>query len=373
MKRWYTLIIRKKSKISFTIFIMLMFVYVSFSLTRQVFASSVTSRQATEAELATVQKGVVGFSVKPVFNRGQQQANVNYWSLTVIPKQTVHLNVEIINGDTDHTFEIAANQAVTNENLTVDYSKNEKIAKSMLSQTAPIDFYTATSVAKSQKNHVMLPVKKNTVVTIPIDILVPDKHFDGQAVGGISVTRQPTDSEKNQAVSNVYNYTYAIVATEGKKQPKANVSLVSMQAQAKKFNNTVKVNIKNSSHAIISGVSVKGAITNSKGHKMATIAMTNGTIVPLAKFSLIFRNTDKQWADGMYHVTLLMTDKDKNRWVINQDINITDGRSRVEKIKTTFKDDTLKLLLTIFLPIILLVLVLVVLGYVKFLKKNNHI
>ncbi|WP_156765839.1 WxL protein peptidoglycan domain-containing protein [Leuconostoc lactis] len=365
------MIISQKSKIAFIILILLMFVCVSVSVTRQAFASSVTSRQATEAEISTVQKGAVGFSVNPVFNSGQQQDNVNYWSLSAIPKQTVHLKVAIINGDTDHTFEIAANQAVTNENLTVDYSKNEKVAKSMLSQTTPIDFYTATSVAKSQKNHVTLPVKKNTVVTIPIDILVPDKHFDGQAVGGISVTRQPTDSEKNQSVNNVYNYTYAIVATEGKKQPKANVSLVSMQAQAKKFNNTVKVNIENSSHAIVSDVSVKGVITNNKGRKVANIAINNGTIAPLAKFSLIFRDTDKQWVDGTYHVTLLMTDKDKNRWVINQNINITDGRSHVEKIKPSFKDDSQRLLLAIFLPLILLVLILVILGYLKILRKGH--
>lgn len=39
-------------------------------------------------------------------------------------------------------------------------------------------------------------------------------------------------------------------------------------------------------------------ITNPKGKIMAKLSIKDGTIVPLAKFGLVFRSTDARWADG---------------------------------------------------------------------------
>lgn len=293
-----------------------------------VFAASIVTRQATQSEMSTLNNSTVGFSVKPLYGKNQRVDNVNYWSLIVKPKQVVKLNLEILNGGDDHAFDINVNQAVTNGNLTVDYSKNKKTARTMLNGSLPIEFPVAAKVAGSQQSYSTIDVKKNTVVTVPIEVTVPDNPFDGHAVGGVSVTRHATASEKEKTINNIYNYTYAIVMAENKEVVNPDVSLVSLQAQSKQYDNTVTVNVKNKTNTIISNVVVNGRVTNPKGKIMAKLSIKDGTIVPLAKFGLVFRSTDARWADGKYHVKLIMTDKKNHELVVDQDIDIKGNKKQ---------------------------------------------
>lgn len=321
-----------KEKIRQTI-VILMIILVSLLISGTTSASSIGTRPATKSEVSTTKSSAVGFLVKPLYGKRQRQGDVNYWSLSVKPNQVVKLQLEIINGDKEHQFDVTLNQAVTNGNLTVDYSKNEHITKSMLSGNTPIDFAKMAKVAGSQNNHRTLTIGKNTVATVPITITVPAQSFDGQAVGGVAVTRHATASEQNNTINNVYNYTYAVVLTGNKKTVQPDISLVSLKAQAKKFDNTVTVNVKNTTNTIVSGVAVNGEVTNSKGKQVAKMVIKNGTISPLAKFGLVFRNTEAQWTPGKYHIKLTMTDKSKHKWIIDQDVVIKDKKAVVEKIK----------------------------------------
>jgi hypothetical protein len=299
---------------------------------KTVLAAPIATRAATESEISMTKGGAIGFSVKPLYGKNQRQENVNYWSLRVKPKEVVNLSLAIINGDADHDYDIVVNQAITNGNLTVDYSKKASLTDKMLSQKSPIDFPSVAAVADSQKNQTTISVKRHTVVTVPIAIHVPEKAFVGQAVGGVSVTRHATAAEQKSTINNVYNYTYAIVMAEGAEKIAPNISLVSLQAQAKQFNNTITVNVKNATNAIASGVSVKGVVTNAKGKQVAKLVMNHGTISPLAKFGLVFHNTEAQWAPGKYHVKLTMADKDKHQWLVDQTITIKGNKVVTEKV-----------------------------------------
>lgn len=359
-----------KKKIRQTIVIVTM-ILVSLLVSETISASSINTRPATESEVSTTKSSAVGFSVKPVYGKGQRQGDVNYWSLLVQPKQVVKLQLEIINGDTEHQFDVAVNQAVTNGNLTVDYSKSEQIAKSMLSGHTPIDFAKMAKVADSQKNQTTMTVAKNTVMTVPITITVPAQPFDGQAVGGVAVTRHATANEKKKTINNVYNYTYAVLMTGSKETVKPDVSLVSLKAQAKQFDNTVTVNVQNTTNAIVSGIAVNGEVTNSKGKQVAKMVMKNGTISPLAKFGLVFRNTEAQWAPGKYHVKLTMTDKAKHTWIVDQDVVIKEKKTVFEQVKAPRDKQSNNWLVSVLVALIVLLVGLSGFWYYRFRRQQN--
>lgn len=337
----------------------------------KVFSDSIKTRPATESEVNTIRKTDIGFSVEPLYGERQRENNVNYWSLIVRPNQVVKLTLKIVNGDKNHEFDIGVNTAVTNSNLTVDYSKTPSAAKKMLSGDVPIDFPKSSNIASSGHSAKRILVAKDTVATIPIEVSIPSNRFKGQSVGGVSVTRLATDNESKQTISNLYNYTYAIVMAENNKPVTPNVEFVSLSGRAQKFNNTVKVKIKNSSNAIVSGVSVNGAVTNNTGKQVAKLIMKNGTISPLADFDLVFRNNDVQWPAGKYHVKLVMMDKENNQWRVNQEITIKKNKKltidNVKKNKVQNKQGLIFTLIVIILSLIIIGLF----AYFKILRNRQ--
>ena len=133
----------------------------------------------------------------------------------------------------------------------------------------------------------------------------------------------------------------------------------------------MKVKIKNSSNAIVSGVSVNGAVTNNTGKQVAKLIMKNGTISPLADFDLVFRNNDVQWPAGKYHVKLVMMDKEKNQWRVNQEITIKKNKKlTIDNIKKNKVQNKQGLIFTLIV-IILSLIIIGLFAYFKILRNRQ--
>src|SRR5574341_541785 len=66
------------------------------------------------------------FSIEAVLEGNQKDENISYWWLKVKKGESIKLNLIINNGNEENNFEIAANQAVNNNNFTLDYSLSDE-------------------------------------------------------------------------------------------------------------------------------------------------------------------------------------------------------------------------------------------------------
>ncbi|WP_257943211.1 DUF916 domain-containing protein [Lactococcus cremoris] len=64
--------------------------------------------------------------MEAVLEGHQKDENISYWWLKVKKGESIKLNLIINNGNEENNFEIAANQAVNNNNFTLDYSLSDE-------------------------------------------------------------------------------------------------------------------------------------------------------------------------------------------------------------------------------------------------------
>ena len=82
------------------------------------------------------------FSIEAVLEGNQKDENISYWWLKVKKGESIKLNLIINNGNEENNFEIAANQAVNNNNFTLDYSLSDEKVEQYLAEKEPtFNFY----------------------------------------------------------------------------------------------------------------------------------------------------------------------------------------------------------------------------------------
>lgn len=287
-------------------------------------AAEITRRDATKAEQKST-ASTTKFSVEPVMDQQQIKSDVTYWWMRANPgkRQTIH--VKIVNGEESAKFDMAVNQAVTNENLTVDYGKRGEGAYKLLTNATPINFEKATSIGDHKDSKYKITLAPHEVAIVPLTINVPKQAFTGLAVGGLSVTREAAESI-DSAVTNVFNYTYAIVLQGSDKVGQANLNFTNLEVKRRTHNNKFIINLTNRTNAIIKGVSAVGTVKNEANQTVAKINLKDGTIVPQAKFALQLVDHGKKLPAGKYRIDLLVKDDSKQLWQVKETIAITNNK-----------------------------------------------
>ncbi|MDR3189585.1 MAG: DUF916 and DUF3324 domain-containing protein [Lactobacillaceae bacterium] len=314
-------------------------------------AQDISMRPATNSELVTT-KSNVGFSVKPKFEKHQADDKLAYWWLRVKPAEQIIAHVEIINGAKEHIYRIAANQAVCNRNLTVDYSKHV-LTTDEINAASPVDFTKTVAFGTTHKSQVDILVRRNTVADIPIVVDVPRDEFNGITVGGISVT-QKVDAQQ-QTVKNVFNYTVAMVLQENNVKVKPDLKLAKIITKAENGDNLTKVQLINPTNALIKNVQATGTIQDNKGKTISELKLASGTITPQAKFALEFNYQTAKLPAGRYHLVLKLEDADKQIWEFNKIFTIQD--KKITEVNGDGQAGTVKRSAHLALPLIIGLLV----------------
>ncbi|MDR2834251.1 MAG: DUF916 domain-containing protein [Streptococcaceae bacterium] len=225
----------------------------------------------------------VGFSAIAVLEKHQTDNSLSYWRLKPEAGKDIHLVLKITNGEKKNTFTISANQAITNQNLVVDYGLDKKSALKLLSTKPAFDFYSQVLLGdKKTPKEVTIELKPNESIEFPLIVKVPDNLWDGVQIGGINVTRKPSADEQKASIVNLYNYAFALVleGNEVKSGNELSISMDKLTVDKQAFT------LKNETQNIVKNVDLHGAIKDKDGKKVAQVDINNGTIVPFAQVSI---------------------------------------------------------------------------------------
>jgi len=263
----------------------------------------------------------VGFSAVPETNENQlpDKDNSFFW-LGIKPKQTVTVYISVVNGKRPGTFEISANQAITNRNLSYDYQASAKTVQNSIAKQTPFTINKIANVDGSGKNIKKISLPANTRARIPITITMPTTQYHGLMLGGINVVRDLTKAEKAKAgISSRYAFTVALALQEGDLDSvNPDVKAVKIQGvSADHYQVKTIFTVQNATFKNIKDATFKGEISNQKNHVISKLKL-KGRVSPMAKVGLYF-NHGKKLAAGKYHLRATMTDNTtKQVWKFNK-------------------------------------------------------
>lgn len=242
----------------------------------------------------------IGFSVKPILEEHQIYQDIGYWWIKPT-KEMVTLEIQVINGNQENSFELSANQAITNQNFVVDYGQEIKMAKNYLIEDPVVNFEKMVAFGEEQTfGKKQITLQPNETITIPITLYLP-KNFQGTAIGGINITRMPTMEEEKESLVNLYNYAFALVVES--EETSTQLPLKLSIGNIEKDNQSVE--IINPSQTLLRDVRIKATLQNKKGEEMAIIDSEKGTIVPKGKITFPMQVKAKLKKNEQYSLKIL--------------------------------------------------------------------
>lgn len=229
----------------------------------------------------------------------EDRQELSYWWLDVSKEEEMVLYVEITNGQTENTFDISVNQAITNENLVIDYSLSSRESARYLASAPAFDFTQQVKIGEQNaKEKIQITLAPHESKRIPLTLDLSEKPV-GQAIGGVNVTRHAKDAERTGSILNVYNRAFALVldAGEGENLP-VQLSLGKLEADEQTLVLT------NPNAQILEDVSIEATITDSSGEKVSELQAKQGALVPQAKISFAMHNEKKLEQGEQYQLMM---------------------------------------------------------------------
>lgn len=247
--------------------------------------------------------GKVFAAEKPDYNvevrlpNNQMKKSINYWWLKVKPKMHQKLSLTISNqSKVIKKFSVSANPAFTNANMTIDYSKSNKQAKMALTGNQPFLISDISNVNNTGKNFQHIEIEPGYSKKINVGIQVPKRPFEGLVLGGINVTEVAPTFRSNQAINNLFGYTYAVVLQESRKVPAAKINVSSVRYDTK--NQQFMFDVTNRTNSLAQKVAVQAKIMDVRGDVVASYKNKNATIVPQGIVHLSLSNDNLKVRPG---------------------------------------------------------------------------
>lgn len=233
---------------------------------------------------AYAQSQGIGFTSQAIFEEHQTRDDLPYWWLKVKPGEQINLKMKITNGNQENTFDITVHQAVTNDNFTVDYGLSEnEIKKYLIKNNAMIDFYNDVFVGnQNEKGQTKITLSANQSVIVPIKLQIPKTNYNGQTIGGITVTREGKESERKNGILNVYSDAIALVldTQSSNKSPQLQLGAGTLKT------NSQEINLKNPFSQMIQKVTIDATIKDNQGKVYSNLQTAQAAVVPYASVKL---------------------------------------------------------------------------------------
>lgn len=309
----------------------------------------------------------IGFTAQAVLNENQKDKNLGYWWLSAKPEENINLKLRVTNGENPNTFEMTSNQAITNSNMVVDYTQPLDKIGQFLSEDPKFDFYQNVLLGEMKsKGKLSFKLQPHQTIEVPITVQIPSSGIQGQAIGGINISRKPQESERNNGLLNVYNYAFALVL-EGENVKAERLSLTPGIMQKEKQS----LILENPSKLLIRDVSVNAHITNSKGKVVASIETRKGVVVPRANISLDFNTEEVLKNNSVYHMITEIKEGSKAQEAKYQLKVDNSGKVTVEKENINKNENKVNFTLYIGIGMVSLALAFIGVFIVKG-RKNNE-
>lgn len=315
----------------------------------------------TNTRASTTKNNQVSFDAEAILPKNQQ-SKASYFDLRVRAGSSEKLTIKLRNiTNQKQRIIIETNNAITNQNGAIDYSKSKAQLLGTPSFKAMV----------SGPHSVILKPKEVRKVEFPLKI--PTKGFKGTVLGGFYCYSKPLkNSPKEQGVSLLNNFAYTI----GAKLECTNEVIHSKLTLKKVFPGlangylTVFATLENPQPVLLSRLDMRATVTK-KGQSAVLKQVTKKiSIAPRTRFRLPIDWDNEPLKSGRYVLTIHLKSPAGEKWLLKKEFSIKGDAEKLNKSAVEVKkpaDNSL-----IYLMMDFLVMVILILGvYIYRLKHKN--
>lgn len=267
------------------------------------------------------------FSVQAILPENQKSKNVSYFDFELMPnsQQTIEIAISSVSAvGEERTYKIEVNNATTNRNGLVDYSEGDREKDSSL------------KIALSEIVKVVptVTIPHGETVRVPIQIDMPDEHFEGILLGGITVTEVEDELEDTkQQVTNVFYYNIGLALSQGDVTPPLELNLVGVSKSQENRRSIISGIIQNPTARILRNLSIDASI-HRKGQVKPLFyrSETNMAMAPNSNFDFGVGTEDQPLKAGSYTMKVKATAEDEE-WEWTKAFEIT--KEEAKKLNET--------------------------------------
>ncbi|MGX7049303.1 DUF916 and DUF3324 domain-containing protein [Pseudolactococcus piscium] len=236
------------------------------------------------------------FSVTPL-DPETKQTQSSYYDLKVAPNEHKVLPIRIFNGaDQAVKLKLKLNNGATNDNGITDYSGN-----SNKNTTLKVGF---SDIATVESEDVTIPAK--SAIDVPVTVIMPEKQYDGQILGGIRVTSAETKAKpKTSGVESNIAYTVGVVLRETEAEIVPDMSLLDAKIEQRNSQNVISATLQNGAPVIIKKLEAKASVTKAGSKKVLYEAEnSNMRMAPNSQFNYGINLVNNSFKSGKYIMTV---------------------------------------------------------------------
>lgn len=309
--------------------------------------------------------GQVGYDIQAIIPENQIDKNKSFFDLKMEPSQKQVIEIMINNtSNKDSSFKVSVNQAYTNNQGFIDYSKNDIEPDESMK-------YKMSDIAKVEEEVV---VSANSSRKVPITLEMPEEKFYGQILSGIQVEKKIDDDGEGK-ITNSYGYILGLKLTETDVEIRRQLNLKSIEP-AVSFNRTsVVALLQNPTMDAYGHLKYKAKVTNNADDKVVReVSYDNDMqIAPNSTYGFAIDWDNERLEEGNYRLDLEVSDAKDNVWRFSEDFTIT-AKDAKEINKLTI-DNTNKLPLWVWIVIIIFIILLIsqflIILFIKKRKKEQ--
>ncbi|MFI3803994.1 DUF916 and DUF3324 domain-containing protein [Vagococcus fluvialis] len=306
------------------------------------------------------------FGIRPIYPATQAPdvGESGYFMLDLHPKQKEILEIEVTNYSSNPISVLAEiGRAQTSDSGLISYDlsldNNTEIDDS-------VNFNKMIDLTEKK-----IDLKEKETKKLSISVMVPEKEFKGEVLGGIHFKEIDTeDTKPRKMVTNKFSYSIPIIIRNNDNKIENELSIVNVEPALRNYHPYIHVNIKNSALSIIRNMKIKGEIFNlDKKEKWYVRHLDNLQMAPYSDFNFGFDLKDSEILPGNYEV-ILDINADGKEYKLKKEFNITKSDAKEKNENSVFVEQSHNDYLVIISIAVVLILFVLILT-IFLLKKNK--
>ncbi|WP_395318128.1 DUF916 and DUF3324 domain-containing protein [Fructilactobacillus frigidiflavus] len=306
--------------------------------------------------------GGAEFSVVRDQPANQVDATKPYFDLNLKPNQITNFKITISNdSNASNDFEVYANNAVTNQNLIIDYSPNKDQASQLVDKT--YDFQKLVSPQKTK-----VTIKPHSSKQVEFKVKMPAEKFDGELLGGIYV-RKTLKSHAENGYTNRFNFVTSVLIHENDQKTVPNLKLKKVDLETSPVNNQLQVKLQNSAMVYANNLDVDAKVYNHQNKQVLAVNNTSRSIAPNSQFDYLIPLNKQHLKSGKYSLDLNIKDaKTGKTWHFEKNFVVSQQKS-IQSTDAYKTISTVPVWYYIFGVLLLLIVILLIVLIFKRKKK----
>ncbi|MCL2663149.1 MAG: DUF916 and DUF3324 domain-containing protein [Oscillospiraceae bacterium] len=262
----------------------------------------------------------VGFSITPVLPENQQQNDSSFFDLLVYPGQEQNLVVMVHNESSESiTVLVEAVTASTNRNGDIDYTSKSAVMDETL-QTPLEEMITIP------QTHYTIPADSSIPVSVKLN--VPERPFDGIALGSIRVLKEVTEEERAAGGMIVNQFAYVVAVRLAQSRNAGNIepdfALGDVTAELVNHRASIVAQIRNPKPVLISGTSITSVIyPKGSNQPVFRYDMPDVSFAPNSIFNLSFVDRAGYGIEAGEYTAKVSVEFQGETWDFEQDFIVT--------------------------------------------------